>query len=67
MISITLNGETRRVPPESNLEAVLESLGLDPARLAVERNGEIVRRGSYGEVRVEEGDRYEVVRIVGGG
>jgi thiazole synthase len=45
----------------------LASLGLDPAKIAVERNLEIVPRSLYGEVMVGEGDRLEIVHFIGGG
>jgi thiazole synthase len=46
---------------------MLESLGLDPAKVAVERNLELVPRSLIGHVRVEDGDNYEIVHFVGGG
>jgi thiazole synthase len=42
-------------------------LGLDPLRVAVERNLEIVPRSTFGSVIVEDGDDYEIVHFVGGG
>ncbi len=42
-------------------------LGLEPTRVAVERNLEIVPRSTLGQVRVEDGDDYEIVNFVGGG
>ncbi len=46
---------------------MLNELGLDPVRVAVERNLEIVPRGMLVEVPVEDGDDYEIVHFVGGG
>lgn len=46
---------------------LLADTRFDPARVAVERNGEIVPRGRYGDTVLEEGDRVEVVSFVGGG
>jgi thiazole synthase len=46
---------------------ILTGLGLDPAKIAVERNLEIVPRSQYGEVMVGEGDRLEIVHFIGGG
>ena len=40
---------------------------LDPRKVAVERNLAIVPRATFGEVRVEDGDAFEVVHFVGGG
>jgi thiazole synthase len=64
---ITLNGETRRIDKIVSVRALLASLGLDPAKIAVERNLEIVPRSLYGEVMVGEGDRLEIVHFIGGG
>jgi thiazole synthase len=46
---------------------MLRELGIDPKRVAVERNLSIVPRSTLDEVQVEDGDRYEVVHFVGGG
>jgi thiazole synthase len=46
---------------------MLNELGVDPLRVAVERNLEIVPRSSLGDVLVEDGDDYEIVHFVGGG
>ena len=66
-LSIQVNGEQRRVPAGLSIAAMLAELGLDPQRVAVERNLEVVPRSGLGEVRVEDGDRFEVVHFVGGG
>jgi len=66
-ISITLNGEVRRVPGGLSLEALLQHLGLDPARVAVELNRRIAHREAWAGVSVGDGDELEVVRFVGGG
>jgi len=46
---------------------MINSLGLDPHRVAVERNLEIVPRSTFESVCVEDGDDYEIVHFVGGG
>ena len=66
-LAIQVNGEERRVPAGSSITALLGELGLDPQRVAVERNLEVVPRSTLGDVRVEDGDSYEVVHFVGGG
>src|SRR5882672_5169658 len=66
-VEITLNGETRRLDRPVSVRGLLESLGLDPAKIAVERNLEIVPRSSYGEVALAPGDRLEIVHFIGGG
>jgi thiazole synthase len=66
-VEITLNGEARRLDAPTSVRGLLESLGLDPAKIAVERNLEIVPRSSYGEVALGHGDRLEIVHFIGGG
>jgi len=64
---ITLNGEARRLDGVLSVRGLLESLGLDPAKIAVERNLEIVPRSTYGDVALSDGDRLEIVHFIGGG
>lgn len=66
-LKVTLNGETRQLAAPTSVRGLLESLGLDPAKIAVERNLEIVPRSTYGDVAVADGDRLEIVHFIGGG
>jgi sulfur carrier protein len=66
-IRITLNGASREFPAPLTFDQLLDELALAGRRLAVERNGEIVPRSVFGESRVADGDRIEVVVAVGGG
>jgi len=66
-VEITLNGETRALDAPLSVKGLLESLGLDPAKIAVERNLEIVPRSTYDQVKVGSGDRLEIVHFIGGG
>ncbi len=66
-LSLRINGEHRRVPEGMTLAELVNSIGLDPLRVAVERNLEIVPRSTFGTLRVEDGDDYEIVHFVGGG
>jgi len=65
--NVTLNGENRSIGPGLTVKSLLESLGLDPGKIAVERNLEIVPRSTYGAVPVADGDRFEIVHFIGGG
>jgi thiazole synthase len=65
--SITVNGEHRRVPLGISVADLARELGLDPARVAVERNLTIVPRSTLSRVAVEDGDDFEIVTFVGGG
>lgn len=67
MMTIQLNGAPREVPEGLTLAALLKWLGLDPDRVAVERNMQIVKRSEWGDTPIEGGDRLEVVQMVGGG
>ena len=69
-LTLIVNGQSRVFETHSkpvNLEMVIGELGLKGDRVAVERNGEIVPRASWGETSLDEGDRLEVVHFVGGG
>ena len=66
-LSIRVNGQHRRVPKGINIAELALELGLEPAKVAVERNLEIVPRSTLREVPVEDGDDYEIVTFVGGG
>ncbi len=65
-LSITVNGEPRRAVSGS-LADLVRSLELDPAKVAVERNGLIVPRSTLASVSLAEGDALEIVHFVGGG
>jgi thiazole synthase len=66
-VEITLNGETRRLDRPLSIRGLLENLGLDPAKIAVERNLQIVPRSAYDQVALGHGDRLEIVHFIGGG
>ena len=66
-LNVTLNGETRQLTGAPSIAGMLAGLGLDPAKIAVERNLAIVPRSTYDAVAVEEGDRFEIVHFIGGG
>ena len=66
-INVTINGEAKLLNSAMTLNEMLAFLGLDPKKIAVERNLEIVPRSTFGDVHVDEGDSYEIVHFVGGG
>jgi len=67
MITITVNGEPRGAQSGSMVTDLLREMGLDPARVAIERNLEILSRPDWERTTVQAGDRYEIVQFVGGG
>jgi sulfur carrier protein len=66
-ITLQVNGETRSCPLQTQLPQLLEQLGLNPRLVAVEYNGEILHRQYWSETQIQEGDKLEIVTIVGGG
>jgi thiamine biosynthesis protein ThiS len=69
-MEIVLNGQPREValdPQTSTVDALIVALEMKADRIAVERNGEIVRRNEWATTAIRSGDRFEIVHFVGGG
>jgi thiamine biosynthesis protein ThiS len=66
-MQIELNGEPRQIDQGTTVAALLGQLELDPRFLAVEQNRELVPRAKHDAALLAEGDRIEVVTLVGGG
>ena len=66
-LRLSLNGEDREFPSPLTIEGLLGLLALDPRKVAVERNLEIVPKSTYGAVGLTQGDRLEIVHFIGGG
>ena len=64
---LTINGEEQSFEGGLDLARLVGALGLDPRKVAVERNLEIVPRSTYARVLLSDGDRLEIVQFVGGG
>jgi thiamine biosynthesis protein ThiS len=67
LLAIRVNGEERSVESGARVTDLLATLGLDPRTVAVERNGDVLRRAALGVVELAPGDRLEIVRFVQGG
>ncbi|MEZ4405741.1 MAG: sulfur carrier protein ThiS [Polyangiales bacterium] len=65
-VTVTVNGDPREVPQGLTVTGLLAHLGVLGAA-AVERNEAVVPRASHAFTEVRDGDRYEVVALVGGG
>ena len=63
---IKVNGEMHDAAGKT-LSEFLEGTSYQPERIAVERNGDIVPKSTYGSTVLEDGDVLEVVSFVGGG
>jgi thiamine biosynthesis protein ThiS len=66
-MQLTVNGETRSVEGAPDVAALVAALGLDPRKVAVERNLEIVPKSAYAATALRDGDRIEIVHFIGGG
>ena len=66
-MQVTINGEARQFDALGSVSALVESLGLDPRKVAIERNLEIVPRSTYAATPLADGDRIEIVHFIGGG
>lgn len=66
-MKLTINGERHTFEGPLTVASLLVKLGLDPQKLAVEHNLEIVPRSTYDDVPVNDGDTLELVQFVGGG
>lgn len=66
-MDITLNGDTRSVPDGLSVAGLLQHLGIEPRKVAVERNLEIVPKSAFLTTTVAHGDRLEIVHFIGGG
>lgn len=62
-----INGEEKTFSTDLSVEDLLLSLGIDPRKVAVERNLEIVPKSTYAQVMCGDGDRLEIVHFIGGG
>ena len=63
----TVNGEPMELPDGLTVSALLQHLGVRGDRVAVERNGEVVKKARHGEQTLASGDVLEIVTFVGGG
>lgn len=66
-IEVTVNGQPKRVRRGLNVTGLLEALGVEGSRVAVELNRAIVRKPEWESAIVSEGAKIEIVWFVGGG
>ena len=62
-----INGETREFERELTFSELLDVLGVAESGIAIARNDQVLRRVAFGEERISEGDRIEIIRAVAGG
>lgn len=66
-MEIVVNGQSRSVPKGFTAKQLIEELGLQGRRVAMEINREILPRSTYSNHALHDGDRIEIVHAVGGG
>ena len=66
-IQIIVNGEPQTVQAGLRISDLVSQWELNPQRLAIEYNWQILTRALWPETAVKEGDRLEIVHFVGGG
>jgi sulfur carrier protein len=66
-MNLFINGEDKSFADSLSLAQLVEHLGMQGDRVAVELNREIVPRAQWIETRLKDGDRLEIVHFVGGG
>src|SRR6476661_1627822 len=66
-LRLTVNGEPRKAEPGTTVAALLRAMGVDPARVAVERNRDVVPRTTWADAGLADGDKIEIVAFIGGG
>jgi len=66
-MTITVNGKPKELDAPTTVAALLESLGLDTARVTLELNREILPRAEFVDRVLTNGDTLEIVQFVGGG
>ncbi len=66
-MKIIINGKTKEIPNEVNIIELLESFSLPKERIAIELNKQVVRKKDWGNIKITDADRIEVIHFVGGG
>lgn len=67
LVTVIVNGEPREVAPALTVAELLRQLGVAPRGVAVEVNLRVIPRNQHEHYRLSEGDRLEIVTLVGGG
>jgi sulfur carrier protein len=67
VVNVWLNGQPRQLASGTSVAALLAELGLPASQVAVEVNQELVPRADHATHELADGDRLEIVTLVGGG
>ncbi len=67
IVKIEVNGEPKEFPNDLTVEMLISTLSLEPTRVAIELNRNVVRRSDWSKTVLHDEDRVEIVHFVGGG
>lgn len=66
-MKIKVNGSVSEFNNVRSVTDLLNNLQIEPLRVAVEVNLEIIKKPEYGKFQLKDGDTVEIVNFVGGG
>lgn len=66
-MKVTVNGQERELPAGTSVRSLIEQMGLARQACAAEVNKELVPRREHESRAIKDGDRVELVSLVGGG
>jgi thiazole synthase len=66
-MKIIINGEEKSFKANTNLEEMLAELKINPKKVAIEMNLEIIPKSLYAKTLLKDGDSLEIIEFIGGG
>jgi len=66
-MNVTINNQVRSIETATTLSALIDEMGLDDKRIAIEYNRDILTREQFPTITLQDGDNIEIVNFVGGG
>lgn len=64
---IIINGEKKEISVNTTVSSLLSDLGIDPRKIALERNLQLIPRTTFDNAQLNDGDEIEIINFVGGG
>ena len=66
-MKIIVNGKDEMVEVGATVAGLIASKGMNPDTVIVEYNLDLIRKESWNDIVLNENDRLEILRFVGGG
>jgi sulfur carrier protein len=67
MIEITVNGKAKSIEDNLSIDRLIETIGLSSKSIIIEYNGAVKKPVELAETKLAQGDKLEIIQIVGGG